>query len=239
MSKELAQFENGLKGLRFCASTVIYPHISLSRERRSRLACIWDESLPTRAAADREAGKRLRELYRSAGEQMEAYLDHQSPDGFFVSFQTHLNSRLSVLREGLAACRTENSAPVVAQLQELLIPDNICEELREIHGDLRCRYALKEERDYAAQVEYSKDDPSAFEEGLSRLIAKAFCRYGYDLLPVILNMEEDAVKQLGGFQAAFHAQAALLIDKHVITPVQKKLPILRALLRNSGTERQL
>ena len=49
-------------------------------------------------------------------------------------------------------------------------------------------------------------------------------------------MEEDAAKQLRAYQAALHAQAAILIDKHIITPVQKKLPLLRVLLRGNGTE---
>lgn len=236
MSNDLIKFEKSINGLRSCPSTVNFPHISLPRERYSRLACIWDESLPTKAAAERDAEKRLCELYQTAVEQMDAYLDIQAPNSIFVSFQSHLNKRLSELRESLAACRTERSAPVVAQLQELLVSDHICQELREIHRGLKQKYSLKKERDYAAQVAYDKHDPSVFEEGLAWLVAKAFCRYGYNLFPVILNMEEDAAKQLRAYQAALHAQAAILIDKHIITPVQKKLPLLRVLLRGNGTE---
>ena len=126
----------------------------------------------------------------------------------------------------------------MAQLQELLVSEHICQELREIHRGLKQKYSLKKERDYAAQIAYEKHDPSVFEEGLTWLVAKVFCRYGYDLFPVILNMEEDAAKQLRAYQAALHAQAAILIDNHIITPVQKKLPILRVLLRDSRTERR-
>lgn len=238
MSKELTKFEKSIKGLQACTSAVTFPHISLPHDCPSRLACIWDESFPSRAAAERDAERRLRELYQTAVEQMNAYLDMQAPNSIFVSFQSRLNKRLTELRELLAACRTERSAPVVAQLQELLTSDHICQELQEIHRGLGQKYFLKKERGYAAQIEYGKHDPSVFEEGLAWLVAKAFCRYGYDLFPVILNMEEDATKQLKAYQAALHAQAALLIDKHIITPVQKKLPILRVLLRDSGAERQ-
>lgn len=75
MSNDLIRFEKSINGLRSCTSTVNFPHISLPRERYSRLACIWDESLPTKAAAERDAEKRLRELYQTAVEQMDAYLD--------------------------------------------------------------------------------------------------------------------------------------------------------------------
>ena len=95
MSNELIKFEKSINGLRSCASTVTFPHISLPRERYSRLACIWDESLPTKAATERDAEKRLCELYQTAVEQMDAYLDIQAPNSIFVSFQSHLNKRLS------------------------------------------------------------------------------------------------------------------------------------------------
>lgn len=45
MSNELIKFEKSINGLRSCASTVTFPHISLPRERYSRLACIFTSSM--------------------------------------------------------------------------------------------------------------------------------------------------------------------------------------------------
>lgn len=230
MHKELEKFEKLADGLHTFTPGILCPHVNLSHDNCTRLACLCEESFPTQAAAQRDAQQRLLQAYQDAQKQMAVYLDWQSPTGFGVVFQSHLNLRLAALRQALSPCRTEHSAPVAARIQELLVSDSVFRELPEVYRVLARKYDLPPLAHYSSLVTYSKHDPSEWETGFSRLIAKAFTRYGYDLLPAILQMEEDSAAQLNTFQAALRAQTVLLIDRHILTPVQKKLPLLQALL---------
>ena len=230
MHKKLEKFEKLTDGLHSFAPGILCPHVNLSHDNCTRLACLYEESLSSHTAARRDAEAHLLQIYQDAQKQMAAYLDWQSPAGFGVVFQSHLNQRLAALRQALSLCRTERSAPVTAQIQELLVSDSVFQELSEVYPALVRKYELPPLAHYSTLVTYSKHDPSESETGFSRFIAKAFSRYGYDLLPAILIMEEDAAAQLNGFRAALQAQTALLIDRHILTPVQKKLPLLRVLL---------
>ena len=66
------------------------------------------------------------------------------------------------------------------------------------------------------------------------MVSKAFIRHGYNILPAISQIEENAGSQLAAFQKAFDIQAAISISKHITAPVQAKLPILRELLERGA-----
>ena len=70
--------------------------------------------------------------------------------------------------------------------------------MEQANWELLTRYALPEPEVYFRCIQYEKDDPSRFEEGLLKLAAKAFVRYGYDLLPAINQLEQDAMDRLRG-----------------------------------------
>ena len=102
--------------------------------------------------------------------------------------------------------------------------------MERVNAELAAAYPLPDVARYFSCAEYMRYDPSESEEGLMKLVAKAFTRHGYDLLSAIQHLEEDAAHQLSTFQKAFDARAALSISEHITAPVQAKLPILRELL---------
>ena len=59
-------------------------------------------------------------------------------------------------------------------------------------------------------------------------------RWGYDLMPAIQQLEADAQERLESIHQSFTAQASISVRKHIIAPVQAKLPILRELLNRAA-----
>ncbi len=138
------------------------------------------------------------------------------------------------LREALGRCRTHDTAALVNRIGILLTPEQVFQDMEQVHAELTAAYPLPDIASYFGHIEYIRYDPSEWEEGFLKLVSKAFIRHGYNLLPAISQIEEDAGSQLAAFQKAFDTQAAISISKHITAPVQAKLPILRELLERGA-----
>ena len=233
MNRAYLRVQKLIRELHSCSPSLLYPHVHLEYTRYRRMACIWEESLPTQIAARWEAEQTMEQLYRQAVQKYGRYTDPRSPDGFLTRFQEELNQRLSSLREALVPCRTERTAAVCNRISIDLKPDGVLSAMEQANLELLTRYALPEPEVYFRCIRYEKDDPSRFEEGLLKLAAKAFVRYGYDLLPAINQMEQDAMDRLRGFERELETCASRTIHQYLIAPIQAKLPILRELLEGT------
>ena len=230
MDKRFARVQDLVRGLDRCGSHALFPHVFLDCDKWQRLPYTWEEGLPTKLAAVCEAEKLLRPLYRQAEGKFRHYTDPCSPGSFLLRFQAALNGHLSDLREALGRCRTQDTAALVNRISALLTPEQVFLDMEQVHAELTAAYPLPELTRYFGHIEYIRYDPSEWEEGFLKLVSKAFIRHGYNLLPAISQIEEDAGNQLVAFQKAFDTQAAISISKHITAPVQAKLPILRELL---------
>ena len=233
MDKRFDKVQSLVRGLDSCGSWIIFPHVFLDYDKWQRLPYTWEEGLPTRLAAVCEAEKLLRPLYRQAEQKFRHYTDPRSPDSFLLRFQAALNSQLSSLREALGRCRTQETAALVNRIGILLTPEQMFQDMEQVNAELTAAYPLPELTRYFGHIEYIRYDPSEWEEGFLKLVSKAFIRHGYNLLPAISQIEEDAGNQLAAFQKAFDTQAAISISKHITAPVQAKLPVLRELLERA------
>ena len=234
MDKRFAKVQSLVRGLDSCGSWIIFPHVLLDYDKWPRLPYTWEEGLPTKLAAVCEAEKLLRPLYRQAEQKFRHYTDPRSPDSFLLRFQAALNGQLSSLREALGRCRTQDTAALVNRIGILLTPEQVFQDMEQVNAELTAAYPLPELTRYFGHIEYMRYDPSEWEEGLLKLVSKAFIRHGYNLLPAISQIEEDAGNQLAAFQKAFDTQAAISISRHITAPVQAKLPILRELLERGS-----
>ena len=234
MDKRFDKVQSLVRGLGSCGSWIIFPHVFLDYDKWQRLPYTWEEGLPTKLAAVCEAEKLLRPLYRQAEQKFRHYTDPRSPDSFLLRFQAALNGQLSSLREALGRCRTQDTAALVNRIGILLTPEQVFQDMEQVNAELTAAYPLPELTRYFGHIEYMRYDPSEWEEGLLKLVSKAFIRHGYNLLPAISQIEEDAGNQLAAFQKAFDTQAAISISKHITAPVQAKLPILRELLERGA-----
>ena len=233
MDKRFDKVQSLVRGLGSCGSWIIFPHVFLDYDTWQRLPYTWEEGLPTKLAAVCEAEKLLRPLYRQAEQKFRHYTDPRSPDSFLLRFQAALNGQLSSLREALGRCRTQDTAALVNRIGILLTPEQVFQDMEQVNAELTAAYPLPELTRYFGHIEYMRYDPSEWEEGLLKLVSKAFIRHGYNLLPAISQIEEDAGNQLAVFQKAFDTQAAISISKHITAPVQAKLPVLRELLERA------
>ena len=234
MDKRFAKVQSLVRGLDSCGSWIIFPHVFLDYDKWQRLPYTWEEGVPTKLAAVCEAEKLLRPLYRQAEQKFQHYTDPRSPDSFLLRFQTALNGHLSELREALGRCRTQDTAALVNRISALLSPEQVFQDMEQVHAELTAADPLPDLARYLGCIEYMRYDPSEWEEGFLKLVSKAFIRHGYNILPAISQIEENAGSQLAAFQKAFDIQAAISISKHITAPVQAKLPILRELLERGA-----
>ena len=234
MDKRFAKVQSLVRGLDSCGSWIIFPHVFLDYDKWQRLPYTWEEGLPTKLAAVCEAEKLLRPLYRQAEQKFRHYTDPRSPDSFLLRFQAALNGHLSDLREAVGRCRTQDTAALVNRIGALLTPEQVFQDMERVHAELTAADPLPDLARYLGCIEYMRYDPSEWEEGFLKLVSKAFIRHGYNILPAISQIEENAGSQLAAFQKAFDIQAAISISKHITAPVQAKLPILRELLERGA-----
>ena len=234
MDKHFAKVQSLVRSLECCGSWGLFPHVFLDCDKWQRLPYTWEEGLPAKLAAVCEAEKLLRSLYRQAEQKFRRCTDPRSPDSLLLRFRAALNRDLSQLREALGRCRTQDTAALVNRIGVLLTPEQVFQDMERVHGELTAAYPLPELARYFGHIEYMRYDPSEGEKGVLKLAAKAFIRHGYNLLPAISQIEEDAGSQLEALQKAFHTQAAISISKHITAPVQAKLPILRELLERGS-----
>lgn len=88
---------------------------------------------------------------------------------------------------------------------------------------------------YIRMIRYEVYDPSEYEEGAAKLIAKLFTRHGYDLTDTCFQLEQDAETLLTGYRKAIAEQVSLYLHQYVIASVQGKLPTLNAILEKEGS----
>lgn len=227
MQNTVSQIQTRLKDLPYCGVSIRAPKITLPREGEyQHLACLWDESFPSASAAQRTARNCFLTLYEAVGKQMETFGDAAAPEGMPLLFQTAFCRSLLLVREAVLACRTAGNSAAVNRICTLLTPESVTEELAQLASTLSSRCVPAPFSDCCARIRYDVNDPSQGETGLAWLAAKAFRRYGYDLLPAVRWLEDDGNARMQSYARAFAAQAAIIIEAGIVMPVQAKLPLL-------------
>ena len=235
MDKQFANVQALVHSLARCNSGVLYPHVFLDYDSWQRLPWIWEDGLPSRLSAVCEAEKRMDALYRQAEEKFRRYTDPHSPDSFLLRFQSALSGHLSELREALGRCRPQETAAIVNRIGALLSPVPVFRDMEQVNRELTTAHPLPEAASYHQWINYVQYDPSESEEGLMKLVAKAFTRHGYDLTDTCFQLEQDAETLLTGYRSAIAEQVSLYLHQYVIASVQGKLPTLNAILEKEGS----
>ena len=158
MDKRFAKVQSLVRGLDSCGSWIIFPHVFLDYDKWQRLPYTWEEGVPTKLAAVCEAEKLLRPLYRQAEQKFRHYTDPNSPDSFLLRFQAVLNRCLSELREALGRCRTQDTAALVNRIGALLSPEQVFQDMEQVHAELTAAYPLPDIASYFGHIEYIRYD---------------------------------------------------------------------------------
>ena len=113
--------------------------------------------------------------------------------------------------------------------------EDVFQRVKPINDELQKKFSLPSVQDYIGTIRYEVYDPSEFEEGAAKLIAKLFTRHGYDLTDTCFQLEQDAETMLTGYRCAIAEQVSLYLHQYVIASVQGKLPTLNAILEKEGS----
>ena len=235
MNQNLAVFQKKLLDLPYCTNLYPIPHIRLEHGRLQRLACDPSESLPSRFQAKDEAEGKLKLLYVQAEQQLRTYSDPASSESCYSRIRREVNEQLAFLREALVPCRTDGSAALVNRIAAVLVSEDVFQRVKPINDELQKKFSLPPVQDYVGTIRYEVYDPSEYEEGAAKLIAKLFTRHGYDLTDACFQLEQDVETMLTGYRCAIAEQVSLYLHQYVIASVQGKLPTLNAILEKEGS----
>ena len=233
MNRDFVRVQALLRGLEHAGPGHANSYLHLEYGAWWRSASVWEESFPSKSAAHQNAERKLAALYQQAEQKFRSYADEHAPDGFLLRSKAEYDRCLSELRDAVGRCRTEATAPIVNRIGLLRVPEHLFRDLDHVYAELCASYSLPSMEHYCQHIVYEKNDPSENEEGFLWLVSKAFIRWGYDLMPAIQQLEADAQERLESIHKSFAAQASLSARKHIIAPVQAKLPILRELLERA------
>lgn len=113
--------------------------------------------------------------------------------------------------------------------------EDVFQRVKPINDELQKKFSLPSVQDYIGTIRYEVYDPSEFEEGAAKLIAKLFTRHGYDLTEACFQLEQVAETMLTGYRSAIAEQVSLYLHQYVIASVQGKLPTLNTILEKEGS----
>lgn len=103
----------------------------------------------------------------------------------------------------------------------------IYEKAKQINNTLASQVSLYGISHYKSEIEYDSYDPSEFETGLSKLLAKSQIRYGFNCHEAVSKIERDAQKLLDELQSDFNNQIQDFILTTAVEPMQELLLKLR------------
>ena len=112
-------------------------------------------------------------------------------------------------------------------MERYLTVSKMHQKAREVCDDLAAKHSLQAANVYYEEITWDVWDPSDYEEGLAKLFAKGFMRYGFSCYDAIRSIETDAQTTLDSFQADFNTQIQDEILYRIIEPVQRLFSQLR------------
>ena len=201
----LQELEQHLRNLANCASLHLNI-ISLPRDRASILAADTSEAITSKVGCHRAAKARLTEAYREAECKIDAHWQLSGSKSFYSDFKQYFDRQLEVIQEHLEALYTPETAAVIEKISTYLPESTIQAKAKQIIDSLAKEYRLPGIERYYSRICYDVWDPSDFEEGLAKLFAKAFKRYGFDCFDAIRAIEEDAENVLETAREKFNAE---------------------------------
>lgn len=200
--------------------------VSLYRAKADVMAADADEAFQSKAKCRDAAQKRVDKAIHEAEQKMERRMSVSGSSSFYQDFRQLFDHRMDTLREMLELLRTPENAAIVDEMEGYLTASEIHKKAKEICGDLSGQYLLQPAGAYYGEISYDAWDPSDFEEGLAKLFAKGFIRYGFNCYEAIRAIEKDVQTALDGFQMDFNTQIQDEILSLIMEPIQRILPRL-------------
>lgn len=197
--------------------------VSLDRSKANVMAADTSEAISSKGKCQDMAQKRIDRAIHEARQKMDCRTSVSGSDSFCQEFRRHFDHRLDILREKLELLRTPENAVIVDEMASYLIASEIHRKAIKICGELSMMYSFQTANAYYSKISYDVWDPSDYETGFAKFVAKCFMRHGFSCYEVIQTIEKDAQATLDGFQADFNTQIQDEILSCIVEPVQRLL----------------
>lgn len=201
--------------------------ISLDRSKANVMAADTSEAISSKGKCQDTAQKCVDKAIHEARQKMDTRTSVSGGGSFCQEFRQRFDRRLDALRKKLEVLRTPENTAVVDEMEGYLTASEIHKKAKEICGELSTEYQLQAASAYYDAISYDVWDPSDYEEGLAKLVAKGFVRHGFSCYEAIRTIETDAQTALDGFQTAFNEQMQDEILERIVEPVQRLFPKFR------------
>ncbi len=215
--QSLDKFRSRLRDLRNYRVSII-TNFNVSYE--SKLSAIESESFKSESDCRRAAERALEKAYNPARQTFEKRTAIRSAEGLFATAKKELTSRMDSMKDMLTTYHSKEMSKLITEINKLLSANKLFSEIETEYDSLKSQYEPDGVYCFTSAIEYNKDDPSEFEEGLAKLFAKGFCRYGYDTYPAASDIERHFSENLKEMQDAFNEMLVEALEEYIIDPIE-------------------
>ena len=227
----LKDFEGKLKNL---AGQEMWPKRFSSLDRSNAYEFSYDRKYNSQDRCRQAAERRLERALREAERNMDESMKLQKSGSGYDDFKRRIGTSLDSLRETIKGLRSESTSSITDQMEGYLVASALYDKVRNINNSLNTQYKLQSLSYYSSDIVYEVNDPSEFEEGFAKLIAKGFKTYGYDCLEAIRSIERDGEQLIEDYKKDLNSRINDEILSSIVEPIQDLLPQLRdAIIQSS------
>lgn len=228
---ELIQnLENALKDLAKSKSTcpnIIHVNTSdFVKYEEFVMSGLEGESYATKSYCESEAERCLNMYYDKAESDMRQVLDPAYEYGIYYFFKINFDKAYSQVIEAIRSLHSPSNNQVLGKINSFLDASKIYDDAKEILSNLKYDCSLPFVSKYTSLIEYDVDDPSEFEEGFMKFLAKIGKTYGYDFLSAKDEINEDIEYKLTSIIDKFNDQIQECIFTAIVDPINKLIPQL-------------
>lgn len=205
----------------------VYKYCYISLDTSDHWVSAYDRVFKSKDECRQKAERRLDKAYREAENKMAEYFRASRSGSFYSGFKESFDRGLNWLRKCVKELRSASTVVVTDKMDSYLTASKIYEKAKDVNEKLSSKYSLSSVNRHTSDIEYETHDPSEYEEGFSKLFAKAFKSYGFNCFNAIYKIQEDAISNLEAFQEDFNDEMQDEILIKIVEPIQDLLPQLR------------
>ena len=201
--------------------------ISVDRSACDACAALDSESFPTKDRCRRAAEQRLEKAINDTQKKIDEKLRYSSDKSIYAAFKRNVECHVEDIKKLIKPLYNGGLSKTADSMMQYLKVSKFYEKAKQINNTLASQVSLYGISHYKSEIEYDSYDPSEFETGLSKLLAKSQIRYGFNCHEAVSKIERDAQKLLDELQSDFNNQIQDFILTTAVEPMQELLLKLR------------
>lgn len=207
--------------------------ISVDRSACDACASLDSESFSSKEKCRQAAERRLKKASDDVKKIADGKLRYSSDESIYAAFKRNIECCVESIEKLVERLHNMGLSRIADSMMQYLKVSKIYEKAKQINNRLAPQDSFYGISDYKSEIEYDSYDPSEFETGLSKLLAKSQIRYGFNCHEAVSTIERDTRQLLDVIQSEFNSQMQEFVLSTVVEPMRDFLLKLRSELKEN------